>query len=106
MARIVALGPAEEVAPYLAMGAEVLEARDPAGVAKALFELARDKSVAVVLLPEEGAEAAGEAVADFRTRSAAALLVLPGSTGSRGAALAEMKSFLERAIGVDLIGKE
>jgi V/A-type H+-transporting ATPase subunit F len=106
MPRIVALGPAEEMAPYLAMGAEVLEARDPAGVARALGELARDKSAAVVLLSESQAEAAGEAVADFRTKSAAALVVLPGSTGSKGLALAEMKSFLERAIGVDLIGKE
>ena len=106
MAKIVALGPAEEMVPYLAMGAEVLEARAPAGVAKALAELARDKSVAVVLLPESQAEGTGEAVTDFRSRSTAALLVLPGSTGSKGLALAEMKSFLERAIGVDLIGKE
>jgi V/A-type H+-transporting ATPase subunit F len=106
MARIVALGPAEDVAPYLALGAEVLEARDPGEVAGRLAELSRDRSVAVVLLPEGQAGAAAGAVSEFRARSSAALLVLPGSGGSQGLALAEMKSFLERAIGVDLIGKE
>ena len=105
MARIVALGPAEEVLPYLAMGAEVREERAAADLARALNELARDKSVAAVLLPEAWAEHAAEAIADFRSRSAAALLVLPDASGSRGLALGEMKKFLERAIGVDLIGK-
>jgi len=105
MARIIALGPAEEVVPYLALGAEVREAREPAELSAALAELARDRSVAMVLLPESRAEAAGEAVAEFRAKSAAALLVLPGATGSGGLALAEMRKFLERAIGVDVIGK-
>jgi V/A-type H+-transporting ATPase subunit F len=105
MARLVALGPAEEVVPYLAIGAELHEARGAAELAKALGELARDRSVAAVFLPESQAEPVASAVADFRARSGAALVVLPGSTGSQGLALAEMKSFLERAIGVDLISK-
>lgn len=93
------------MAPYFAMGAELVEARDGAGTEKALAELSRDRSVAMVLMTETAAESAREALGDFRARSTAALLVLPGSTGPKGAALAEMKSFLERAIGVDLIGK-
>ena len=105
MAKLVALGPAEEIMPYLAMGAEMREARGAAEVARSLAEISRDRAVAAVFLPESQAEGTGEAVTDFRSRSTAALLVLPGSTGSKGLALAEMKSFLERAIGVDLIGK-
>jgi len=103
MARIVALGPAEEAAPYLAMGAEVRRTAGAEELADALAKLARDPSVAVVLVPESQAEGAGEAIEDFRERSGAALLVLPVSTGARGLALAEMKTFLEHAIGVDLI---
>ena len=106
MARIVALGPGEELMPYLAMGAELHEARGAAEVAQALADLSRDKSVAVLLLPEGQAEQVSGAVGGFRSRSAAALLVLPEAGGARGLALAEVKRFLERAIGVDLIGKE
>jgi V/A-type H+-transporting ATPase subunit F len=105
MARIVALGPAEEVMPYLSMGAEVREAREAAALARALAEMARDRAVAAVLLPESCSALVAGAVADFRARSAAALLVLPDASGSRGLALGEMKRFLERAVGVDLIGK-
>jgi len=105
MARIVALGPAEDALPYLAMGAELREARSAAELAAALGELSRDASVAMVLVTEAEAGEAAAAVADFRSRSGAALLVLPSAAGSRGTALAEMKRFLEHAIGVDLIGK-
>lgn len=104
-ARVVALGPAEEVLPYLAMGALVREAAGAEDTARALAELAREPSAALVLMPESAAQAAPEAVAEFRARAAGALLVLPGSRGGRGLALAEMKAFLERAVGVDLIGK-
>lgn len=105
MARIIALGPAEEALPYLAMGAELRETTGARELGEALAALSRDPSVGVVLVPENQAELAAEAIKDFRERSAAALLVLPVSTGSRGLALAEMKTFLEHAIGVDLITK-
>ena len=105
MARVVALGPAEEALPYLAMGAQLRETGGVKELIEALAELARDGSVAMVLVPESQAEGAGEAIEDFRERSGAALLVLPVSTGARGLALAEMKTFLEHAIGVDLITK-
>jgi V/A-type H+-transporting ATPase subunit F len=101
----VALGSADEALPYLALGAELRETPDAAALAAALAELARDAAVAVVLVPESRAGAAAAQIAEFRARSAAALLVLPVSTGSKGLALAEMKSFLEHAIGVDLITK-
>ncbi len=105
MARMIALGPAEEALPYLAMGAELRETAGTRELGEALAALSRDPSVGVVLVPENQAELAAEAVKDFRERSGAALLVLPVSTGSRGLALAEMKTFLEHAIGVDLITK-
>ena len=105
MARIVALGPAEEAMPYLAMGAELRETPTAAELGEALAELSRDASVAVALVPESQAGAAAEEIAEFRSRSRAALLVLPVSAGSHGLALAEMKTFLEHAIGVDLITK-
>ena len=105
MARVVALGPAEEALPYLAMGAQLRETVGAGELGEALAELARDGSVAMVLVPESQAELAGEEIEEFRERSGAALLVLPVSTGARGLALAEMKTFLEHAIGVDLITK-
>jgi V/A-type H+-transporting ATPase subunit F len=105
MARVIALGPASEALPYAAMGAELREVPGPTEAGEALGELARDGSVALVLLGEGLAEQLAEEIAEFRDRSPAALLVLPASTGSRGLALVEMKKFLEHAIGVDLITK-
>ncbi|MHC4916451.1 MAG: V-type ATP synthase subunit F [Planctomycetota bacterium] len=105
MARMIALGPVGEALPYAALGAEIRETSGPAEMAEALGELARDHSVALVLVAEDHAEQVAEELAEFRERSPAALLVLPGSTGSRGLALAQMKKFLEHAIGVDLITK-
>lgn len=105
MPRIVALGPESDALPYLAMGAEMRETPRAEDLKEALSELSRDASVAAVLVTESQAEAAAEEIENFRERSGAALLVLPVSTGSRGLALAEMKTFLEHAIGVDLITK-
>jgi V/A-type H+-transporting ATPase subunit F len=105
MARIVALGPAEDALPYAAMGAELRETAAAGELGAALDELARDPSLALVLVPESQAAEAVEEIEGFRSRSRAALLVLPVSTGAEGLALAEMKTFLEHAIGVDLITK-
>ncbi len=105
MARIVALGHKEDSLPYLAMGAELIETPDSHKLTEVLGSLSRDTSVAMVLVPENMSEEASEDIEDFRNRSGAALLVLPVSTGSRGLALAQMKTFLEHAIGVDLITK-
>jgi len=105
MARIVALGHAGDTLPYAAMGAEIRETASARDLGDALSSLSRDSSVAMVLIPENMAEEVVEEIEDFRSRSSAALLVLPVSTGARGLALAEMKTFLEHAIGVDLITK-
>jgi len=105
MARIVALGPLEDALPYTAMGAELRGTPTAAALEEALGELSRDSSVAMVLVPETQSAEAAEAIEEFRSRSGAALLVLPVSTGAKGLALAEMKTFLEHAIGVDLITK-
>ncbi len=105
MARIIALGKAEDTLPYAAMGAELMETATAGELSAALSELSRTRSVAMVLIPENMAEEVAEHIENFRLRSSAALLVLPVSTGARGLALAEMKTFLEHAIGVDLITK-
>lgn len=105
VARLIALGPAEDALPYAAMGAELRETPTAEETGAALAELSRDPSVAMVLVAESQAAACAAQIEEFRERSGAALLVLPGSRGARGLALARMKTFLEHAIGVDLITK-
>ena len=66
MARIIALGPAEDAVPYLAMGAELRETSDPKELGAALAELAREASTALVLVPESQAEGCAEEIAEFQ----------------------------------------
>lgn len=91
-----AVGRTEDVAPYLALGAEVHEVTGPEEAARAVREATR--SASLVLVAEEFAGAAGP-------RAGSVVMVVPGVRESSKAAVNRMRELIARSVGVDLIAK-
>lgn len=105
-AKIVALGPKEEIAGLASLGVEVAPVESPAELEAALPERARDPAPALILVSETVAGEARDLIAGLRRPGGAVILLVPSHRGSAGMALEWMKHGMEQSIGVDLITKK
>ncbi len=103
MHRIVAIGGRPFVLALAGVGAEPVRCATAEEFDETLRRLALERDVAMVFVPEPFAEAAPEAVAVFRRRSAGALLALPLAPSSRHPSLEDMRRRVEQATGASLI---
>lgn len=104
MKKVAAVGERHSFLSWRVAGCEFYEADSPRGLAIELARLARDTEVALVLVPEHLASEAGQALEDFRTVSAAVLMVLPDGASGVDAGYASVRRSVERALGVDILG--
>jgi vacuolar-type H+-ATPase subunit F/Vma7 len=92
-----AVGRAQDILPYLALGAQLHEVDSPRDAAEAVREAVRG-SGSLVIVSEEFAEAADEA-------PDALTFVVPGIAGAGHAAVEKTRELVSRSVGVDLIAK-
>jgi len=106
MPKGVALGQKHHILGFKGVGFEIVAVEDSAGLERELVLLARDPEVALVLLTEDMAVEAPEAVENFRVRSSAILTIIPTHEGSRHVSFQEIRKSVERSLGVDILGKQ
>ena len=106
MSRAVAIGERGLILGFKGAGIEVLPAEDTDGFKRVLGQISRQADVALVLVTETMAEAAPEALRDFRETSTAILTTIPTHKGSNHFSFKEMRRAIERSIGVDMLGKD
>jgi V/A-type H+/Na+-transporting ATPase subunit F len=106
MPKGVALGQRHHILGFKGVGFEIVAVDDSAGLERELVLLARDPEVALVLLTEDMAVEAPEAVENFRSKSRAVLTVIPTHEGSRHMSFQEIRRSVEKSLGVDILGKE
>ena len=106
MPKGVALGQRHHILGFQGVGFEIVAIEDSAGLERELVLLARDPEVALVLVTEDMAVEAPEAVENFRLRSSAILTVIPTHEGSRQVSFQEIRRSVERSLGVDILGKQ
>ncbi|MBP9003605.1 MAG: hypothetical protein KBH78_08290 [Candidatus Hydrogenedentes bacterium] len=106
MSRAVVVGERGLILGFRGVGMEVVSAEDVEGLRRALGPLSRDPDVALVLVTESLAAQAPDALEDFRAVSQAVITTIPTHQGGTGFAFNEMRSVVERSIGVDMLGKD
>lgn len=106
MSKAVAVGERALVLGFKGVGFEVIAAEDGESLARELALLARMPDVGLVLVTESLAGEAPEALEHFREVSSAILTTVPTQRGSQHRSFNEMRNLIERAVGVDMLGKE
>jgi V/A-type H+-transporting ATPase subunit F len=103
MYRIVAVGEKDLVLAFRGAGANLEIVTSGDQLEEVLTKLSKDSSVALVLVTESVAAKGTDAITDFRLRSSIPILVVPSHEGSQHLSILEMKKYVERAVGVDMI---
>ncbi|HUW32537.1 MAG TPA: V-type ATP synthase subunit F [Planctomycetota bacterium] len=106
MSEIIAIGEKDQVIGFLGVGVTIAPVKTHDEFADALKDACRRDGVEIILVTENFAENAGEKLlADTRKSTNRVILVIPDHHGSRGTAFRKMRADVERALGVDMLGK-
>lgn len=103
MPEVYAVGGREAVAPLKVLGAELLPGFTAQEVSEALARVGEDPEAVLVLVTEQAAALAPEAVTALRERLGPTVLVIPSHRGATNRALREMRDLVARAVGIDLL---
>ncbi|HNY85483.1 MAG TPA: V-type ATP synthase subunit F [Candidatus Hydrogenedentes bacterium] len=106
MSKAVAIGERGLILGFKGVGVTVVPVEGAEAFKVELMRAARDPEVALVLVTETSAALDPEALKEFRALSAAILTTIPTHQGSTHFSFQEMRSAVERSIGVDMLGKD
>lgn len=102
MYKIAVLGDKDSVLGFKALGLDVFPADDVDEARRILHTLARE-NYAVIYLTEQYAERMEAEVARYKDALTPAIILIPGTEGSLGIGMANVKSAVERAVGADIL---
>lgn len=105
-AKVVAVGPREEIMGLRSVGIEALPVEGAVELEKVLSEQALDPQVRLILVSETVAEGAERLIAALRRRCQAVIMLVPSHRGPKELTQQWMKRDMELSIGVDMITKE
>ena len=105
MAKLVVVGTKRLTLPLTAVGFEPVHAADAAELEAALDRLSVEKTVGLVVCGESQAAGCAEAIARFRQNASGVVLVVPDGPEPTRFGREALRSTIERAAGVDLLGK-
>lgn len=106
MYKIAMIGDRDSVLGFMALGFSVHEAESSEKAADILHALAKDKSIAVIFIIEKYASEIEEDMAKYKDMPLPAVVTFPGQSGSTGYGMENIRSAVERAVGVDILSKE
>ena len=102
MYKIAVLGDKDSVLGFKALGLDVFPADDVDEARRILHTLAKE-NYAVIYLTEQYAERMEAEVARYKDALTPAIILIPGTAGSLGIGMANVKSAVERAVGADIL---
>lgn len=104
--QIAAIGDADSIMGFAALGIQVIAVTDAQDAERAIFELARD-GTAVIFIAEQTALLVPHMLSRYAAQAYPAIIPIPSSSGSSGLGLRQLKANVERALGADILfGKE
>ncbi|HPI92444.1 MAG TPA: V-type ATP synthase subunit F [Deltaproteobacteria bacterium] len=106
MSRAVVLGEKRNITAFKGVGIDALPVEDGQKLFQSLMELSRERELGIVLVTENLAEQAPEAIEEFRRRSAAVLCIIPTHEGSRRTSFQAISRLVESSLGIDILGKD
>ena len=96
------VGEKDAVLAFRALGMEVKDTTTGAQVATAVHQLVQN-GVRVIFITEKAAQMAKETLDKYRNDATVTLIPIPGTTGTDGFGLKQVKSNVEKAIGADIL---
>ena len=106
MSKAIAIGEKHLILGFKGVGFEVVPVEESSKLMSELIALSRDPEIGIVLITESMAEKNPQAILEFRHRSSAILTIIPTHEGSRHTSFQEIRKSVEKAIGVDILGKD
>ena len=105
MHKIGIIGDRNSVLGFMALGFAVHEVSKSEEASEKLHLLAKSEEYAVIFITEDLAMSIEEDIAKYKDAPLPAITVIPGSGGSTGYGMANIKSAVERAVGADILFK-
>lgn len=102
MYKVAVMGERDSIYGFAALGLEILPTTDARAAAEKLHELA-EQEYAVIYITESLADALTAEIAKYDKLLAPAIIPIPGAFGNSGCGVARVKSFVEQAVGSDII---
>ena len=106
MSKAIAIGEKHLIHGFKSVGFEIVPLDDSSKLMKELINLSKDYELGIVFVTESMAEENPQAIQEFRQRSSAILTIIPTHEGSRHISFQEIRKSVEKAIGVDILGKD
>lgn len=103
MYKIGIIGDRDAVLGFMALGFSVHEVSDVNEAAKTLHTLVRSGEYGVIFLTEDYAMQLTEETDQYKDIPLPAVISIPGQNGSTGFGMNNIRSAVERAVGVDIL---
>ncbi len=100
---IAVIGDGESIKGFSAVGLDIYPCDDTAEAGALLRRIADSDQYAVIYLTETVYNAAEKVRARYAERLTPAIIPIPGVTGNRGTGTRRLSSFVEKAVGSDII---
>ncbi len=104
MYRAAVMGDRDSIYGFAAIGLDIYPVDDPLRAGKQLRTLA-EGGYAVIYVTEALCESVKEEMAFFRERKLPAILPIPGASGNTGLGMAQVKKYVEQAVGSDILSQ-
>lgn len=105
MYKIGAVGERDAVIAFLALGITISAVDSPDEAMKAVDNMARE-GYGIIFVTETVAKDIKETIDRYKNVMTPAVILIPGSQGSLGIGLANIKDNVEKAVGVDILSKK
>ncbi|MFA6471468.1 MAG: V-type ATP synthase subunit F [Candidatus Latescibacterota bacterium] len=106
MLKVYVLGRRSDILPFRAVGAELLEIQDESEVGPALERFKSTTEPHMLMMSEDLVSSCTHEIAQFRENKMNILLPIPTITTEPGLRLAQIRSMVAKALGVDLLGRK
>jgi len=104
--KIAMIGDSSTVNGFSAGGVVGFPAYQSGEALSILKELSASRKYAIIFITESLAENILDEISDIPTGSVPAIIIIPDQSGSKGIGYKKIKGAVEKAIGIDLLGKE
>jgi V/A-type H+-transporting ATPase subunit F len=102
MYKIAVMGDTDSVLGFKALGLEVCPVNTPEEGHEALQRMAKE-NYAIIYMTEQLASQLSADIAKYQDALTPAIILIPGTEGSLGIGMANVKTAVERAVGADIL---
>lgn len=101
MSKIAVMGNTESCLPFRALGYDVYGVSDPGEAWETLHRLAKEDT-AILFITEQLAVLLERDILAYQSQITPAIILIPGSQGTLGIGQKQIKTLVEKAVGMDI----